>query len=214
MSLYQNTARNAAVADTGVIARSVGLDKAKTAGLTDSLIKQVTDKLIKLSEPLHLDSHELADLNKIILHHMIEVAQGKPTAEKTDRWADAAMADLKTRHVSLKRVREVITDCNEWLRKEHPGVHQALQNSKGLGNHPKLVRLLTDRFLAHESEQARKQRSAKWVGKVRNDQANASAKIPAGGLLAGNPGDTPSGSVGATALKVIGKTPLEPANAA
>lgn len=217
MSLYGGTARNAAIADTGIIARSIGLDKAKTAGLTDALIKQVTDKLLKLSEPLHLDSHELADLNKIILHHMIEVAQGKPTGEKTDRWADQALADLKTRHVSMNRVRQVITDCNEWLRKEHPGVHEALKNSKGLGNHPKLVRKLTDRFLAHESEQARKQRNGKWMSKARSDQANASAKIPAGGLLAGNP--SPNGATSAAAVTAFNKRPLasnllEPADAA
>jgi hypothetical protein len=204
MSLYSGTARNAAVADTGIIARSIGLDKAKTARLTDGLIKQVTDKLIKLSEPLDLDSHELADLNKIILHHMIEIAQGKPTAEKTDRWADRARADLKTRHFSWGRVNEVIRDCNEWLRKEHPGVHEALKNSKGLGNHPNIVRKLTDRFLAHEAETARKSRNGKWVTKARNDQANASAKIPPGGLMAGNP----SGSTSAAAVTALDRRPL------
>jgi hypothetical protein len=206
VSLYSGTARNAAAENTRVVAKSMGLNKANTDGLSDALVREITDKLVKLSEPLHLDAHELRDLNAIIAAHLIELAQGKPTAAKTDRWADAALADLKTRHVSLKRVRAVIHDCNEWLKAEHPGVHQALKDSKGLGNHPKLVRLLTDRFLAAESEKERSKRSAKWMGKARGEQAADPVKAPAGGLLAGNP--APSGSLGAAALRSLARNPL------
>jgi len=206
MSIYSETARNAAVENSRVVAKSMGLNKANTDGLSDALVREITDKLVKLSEPLHLDAHELRDLNTIIAAHLIELAQGKPTGDKTDRWADEALADLKTRHVSLKRVRAVIHDCNEWLKAEHPGVHQALKNSNGLGNHPKLVRLLTDRFLAAESEKERGKRSAKWMGKARGEQAADAVKVPGGGLLAGNP--APSGQIGAAALRSLSRSPL------
>jgi hypothetical protein len=203
MSLYANTARNAAADGSRVIAKSMGLDKTKTAALSDGLIREITDKLVKLSEPLHLDPHELRDLNTIIAAHLIEIAQGKPVGEKTDRWADQALADLKTRHVSMRRVRAVIHDCNEWLKREHPGVHQALRNSDGLGNHPKLVRLLTDRFLAAESEKQRAKGSG-YIRRQRNDQAADAVAVPTGGLLAGNPGS----AEGVQALKNLNRNSL------
>jgi len=205
VSLYSGTARNAAADGSRVIAKSMGLDKAKTAALSDGLIREITDKLVKLSEPLHLDPHELRDLNTIIAAHLIELAQRKPTGAKTDAWADQALADLKTRHVSMRRVRAVIHDTNEWIKREHPGVHQALHNSNGLGNHPKLVRLLTDRFLAAESEKARASRG-NYIRRQRSDQTSDAVTVPAGGLLAGNPG---AGAEGAVALRSLGRNPLD-----
>jgi hypothetical protein len=198
--LYSGTARNAAAEGTRVIANSMRLSKAKADGLSDALVREITDKLVKLSEPLHLDAHELADMNKIIAAHMIELAQAKQTAEKTAHWADEALADLKTRHVSMTRVRQVIADTNSWLEQKFPQVHQALRNSKGLGNHPQIVRRLTDRFLAHESEQARAQRGSKWLSKARGTQP---AAVPAGGLMAG-----PSGDVSSTALAALDRHAL------
>jgi hypothetical protein len=203
--LYANTARNAAAESSRVIANSMGLNKANANGLSDALIRDVTDKLVALSEPLHLDSHELADLNRIIASHMVELAQGKDTSDKTARWADAALADLKTRHVSMRRVNQVVADCNAWLKAEHPGVHQALKNSAGLGNHPRIVRLLTDRFLAAESERARAQRGSKPLLKPAAPTA-AAPNAAGGGLM--------SGEVSSTALAALDRRPLGTPDAA
>lgn len=197
MSLYGGTTRNALADVTDVFSKRVGLPKAQG----EKLQADITEKLMALSEPLHLDPHELRDLNTIILAHLLDLAQNKATREKTDRWADEALADLKTRHVSLKRVREVIHDTNEWIKAEHPAVHRALKNSNGLGNHPSIVRKLTDRYLAHETEKARAGRGSKWLGKARTDRHILDNAVPSGGLLAGNPG---SDKVAATALRTIG----------
>jgi hypothetical protein len=179
--LYRDTRAQAVSESTVAFGRSHGLSDSQVAALQ----ADVTRKVLALSEPLHLDPHELRDINTIVMAHAIDVASGKPTGEKTDRWADEALADLKTRHMSMKRVNQVIFDCNEWLKAEHPAVHAALKNSAHLGNHPQLVRKLTDRFLARESEQARKGRAATYVGQARGD-ASDSIKVPPGGLLAGN----------------------------
>jgi hypothetical protein len=198
--LYSGSKHNAAVADTRVFAAAQGLTKAKSDALSEALLKDVTTKLIALAAPLDLRPSELADLNRVVLAHMLDVATDKPTGGKTDHWADEALADLKSRHVSMTRVRAVIADCNAWLEKRFPQVHQALKNSKGLGNHPQIVRKLTDRFLAHESEQARAQRGSKWLGKARGTQP---AAVPSGGLMAG-----PSGDVATTALAALDRRPL------
>jgi hypothetical protein len=186
--LYAGTRLKGATDQTATFGKANGLTKA----MGDKLQTDITEKLAALSEPLGLDAHELRDMNTVVLHHMLEVATGKDTTEKTDRWADAALSDLKTRHVSMRRVKEVIQDCNEWLKTEHPEVHRALKNSAGLGNHPSIVRKLTDRFLAHESETQRAGRGSQWIGKTRGD--GGANPVPSGGLLAGNGRDQPSAS--------------------
>src|SRR5476649_117840 len=89
--LYSGSKNSAVENGTRVFTAAQGLTKAKIDVLSEALLKDVTAKLIALSEPLNLDSHELADLNKIILAHIMDVATGKPTAGKSDRWADAAL---------------------------------------------------------------------------------------------------------------------------
>ena len=188
--LYSGSSNKAMAESTTVFAKASGLDKKQV----EKMQTGVTEKLAALAEPLDLDAHELRDMNTLVLRHMLDVATGKPTMDKTDRWAEEALADLKTRHVSMRRVKEVIHDCNEWLKTEYPAVHAALKNSAGLGNHPSIVRKLTDRFLAHESEKARASRSGQWMGKARaNEHADANP-VPSGGLLAGNGRDQPSAS--------------------
>jgi hypothetical protein len=208
--LYSGSKNCAAADDTRVFAAAQGLSKDKSDGLSEALMKDVTKKLTALAAPLDPDPHELRDLNAIILAHMMDLATGKPTGGKTGRWADQAMADLKTRHVSMNRVRQVIHDCNEWLKKEHPEVHQALKNSRGLGNHPLVVRKLTDRFLAHESEQARAARGGKWLSKAKSDQRAEANPVPPGGLLSGNP----NGDVSSAALTALDRRPLAVPDAA
>jgi hypothetical protein len=147
VKLYGGTARNAAAEGTDVIPRVSEFSKAQS----EKLQTDITDNLAALSAPLHLDARELRDLNTIILHRLLAMTTGKPTGEKTDRWTDEGPADLKSRHLSMKRVHEVIHDCNCGWRRSIQKSTERSRTAPAWANHPKFVGKLTDRFLAPES---------------------------------------------------------------
>jgi hypothetical protein len=138
---------------------------------------------------MDLSPGELRELAVIVLNHAEAVAKGAHTSQDTAAWNRLSFEDLKGRHVSNRRVSEIIHGANAWLKDKHPAIHEALrqnsENGGGLGSHPFIVRHLTDRYLAHEKESARSAASAKWPAKAGADHIESS--VGPGGLLGGNP---------------------------
>lgn len=179
---------------------------ATNRGIKDSakLEQEVDEKISALSKGMDLSPAELRHLATIVLKHTERVAHGKHTQAETDEWSRKSIADLKTRHVSMRRVSEIIHSTNAWLKAKYPAIHEVLKrDGNALGSHPFVVRHLTDRYLQHEKESARTASASKWPQKARADQM--AATVAPGGLLAGN---VPAATVGATALKSLGRRPL------
>jgi hypothetical protein len=168
----------------------------------------VADEISTLSKGMDLSPDELSQLASIVLRHSEDIASGRFTAVQIDDWNRKSFADLKGRHVSNRRVSEIIHGTNAWLRAKYPKIHEALKRNGerggAIGSHPFVVRHLTDRYLQHEQEAERTARRSKWPGKARADQV--AAAVGPGGLLAGNP--APSGQVSAAALAQLGRRPL------
>lgn len=195
MSLFMNTSSQAL--------RGAARSFAVNHGVKNStkLEQQVDEKISALAKGMDLSPDELRQLATIVLRTAERVATGAHTAADTEEWSRNTFEDLKGRHVSNKRVTEVIHATNAWLRSKHPAIHEALKNAPALGSHPFIVRHLTDRYLQHERETERTARASKWPAKARADQM--AATVGRGGLLA-----PPAASVGSTALQSLARNPL------
>jgi hypothetical protein len=165
------------------------------------LEKQVDERISSLSKGMDLSPSELTQLATIVLRTTERVATGEHTPAHTEEWSRLAIADLKSRHVSMTRVKGVIAATNAWLKAKHPAIHEVLKREPALGSNTFIVRRLTDRYLQHERETERTARASKWPAKARADQM--AATVGRGGLLA-----PPAAAIGSTALKVLGKSPL------
>jgi hypothetical protein len=196
MSLYENVAGSQAL-------RSAARSFAINHGVKNSakLEQQVDEKISALAKGMDLSPAELRQLAIIVLRTQERVATGAHTQADTDEWSRGAFADLKSRHVSNKRVTEVIHATNAWLKAKHPAIHEVLKHTPPLGSHEFIVRHLTDRYLQHERETERTARASKWPTKARADQM--AATVGRGGLLA-----PPAASVGSTALQSLARNPL------
>jgi hypothetical protein len=132
---------------------------------------------------MDLSPAELRQLATIVLQHAKRVATGKHSPKDTDEWSRKTIADLKTRHVSMARVSEIVHATNAWLKSKHPEINEALKRDGALGSHPFIARRLTDRYLQHEHESERTARASKWPQKARADKV--AAEVAPGGILAG-----------------------------
>ncbi len=195
MSLYTNTSSQAL--------RSAARSFAVNHGVKNSakLEQQVDERISSLSKGMDLSPAELTQLATIVLRTAERVATGAHTAADTEEWNRKTFEDLKGRHVSNKRVTQVIHATNAWLKAKYPAIHEVLKQTPALGSHPFIVRHLTDRYLQHERDTERTARASKWPAKARADQM--AATVGRGGLLA-----PPAASVGSTALQSLARNPL------
>lgn len=148
-------------------ARSFAEGHGLAKGYSEKLQKDLDTRLSTLANGLNLSPTELRQLTTTVLQHAQRVANGQHTTATTDDWSRKSLADLKSRHVSNQRVREILDSTNAWLKATYPAVHQALKQDGALGSHPAVVRHLTDRYLKHEQDAERAARSAKWLSKSR-----------------------------------------------
>jgi hypothetical protein len=154
-------------------------------GVKDSaaLEQQLAERISTLAKGMDLSPATLRQLGTIVLTNAERVAKGAHTQATTDDWSRQSIADLKSRHVSLTRVHQIIHATNAWLKAKHPAINEALKRDGSLGSHPLIVRHLTDRYLQHEHEAARSARAAKWPAKATADQV--ASEVSPGGILAG-----------------------------
>lgn len=195
MSLFTNASAQALRGAAKSFATNHQMRKEDSA----KLAADVEAKISSLSKGMDLSPAELRQLATIVLNTQERLATGKHTQADTDEWTRKALADLRTRHMSNARVKEVIHATNALLKEKHPAIYDTLKKEAALGSHPFIVRHLTDRYLQHERQNERTANASKWPAKARADQM-AGAVSP-GGLLAG-------ANVAATALKVLAKFPL------
>jgi hypothetical protein len=196
MSLYENIAGSQSL-------RSAARSFAVNHGVKNSakLEQAVDEKISALAKGMDLSPDELRQLATIVLRTAERVATGAHTAADTEEWSRNAFEDLKGRHVSNRRVTQVLHATNAWLKAKYPAIHETLKRETALGSHPFIVRHLTDRYLQHERETERTARASKWPAKARADQM--AATVGRGGLLA-----PPAASIGSTALQSLARNPL------
>ena len=201
--MYKDAARQALAEGVRVGAQRAGIEDPKTIASMQSDMDEKYWPDFKETNPSVAEARKLGEE---FVKHSIDHRAGRNTTEKLAEFRHAAWQNERAHQRSNKATDVKFADADAWFKSEFPKLHALL--IRGVGNRPPVARFVLDRHTAHVDEVNRKQRGAKWVSKARGDQANASAKIPAGGLLAGNP--SPSGSTSAAAVTAFNRRPLAP----
>jgi hypothetical protein len=186
-SLFHDAARQALAEGVRVGAQRAGIEDPKTIA---SMQADMDEKYWADFKETNPSVAEARKLGEDFVKHAIDHLAGRNTAEKLAEFKRATWLNERARQRSNKATDVKFADADAWFKSEFPKLWAILVH--GVGNRPAVARFILDHHTAHVDQVNRKQRSGKWLTKIRSDHAG-----------------TPSGSVASTALRSLsGKNSL------
>jgi hypothetical protein len=156
----------------------------------EELDQRARKSWLPLIDGFGLDERQVADIMSLALHCQIEMRHGRMTQERVRDLDAKVYADLRAAGYTNRQIGAKLEALNARLFHEKPDVHAALDRGYPLGHYPQVMRPLMAWHDRRTADDGFKKRSI------------AARMVPAGGTTAAQ---------GATALRSLGRSPLDAA---